>query len=1184
MDPIRFAISNPVKVSVGVLLLLLFGAISLVLIPIQLTPSVETPIVRVTTEWTGRSPEEVEKEIIEPQEDVLKNVASLRKMVAVAFQGRAEIELEFFIGTDIRAARQEVADSLREVPEYPEETDEPVIDSGEGGEESPIAWLLLKSETPDFDVQSLGDPAEERIKPFLERIEGVSEARVYGGRVREVHIEIDPRRVAQRGITFNQLRDALRLENVNISAGDMPEGIYNVRIRTVGEYDDLRKIRETIVAYTDGGPVRVRDLAEVKLTYDERRSFVRSKADVSLAMPVYRESDANVIRVMEDLRERVKRINTDLLPRMAMREADIRGLAEPPEFSIEQVYDETVYIYDSLRLVRNNLIIGGTLAVLVLLVYLEIGRRPLLVIVGTPTMLALMVIAQLLSDGPAQYGVLALLAAVGLGVLSIARPAGVIALAIPISIIGTFVAMAAAGRNLNVISLAGLAFAVGMVVDAAIVVLENIDRHLAMGKAPGKAAYDGAKEVWGAILASTLTTLAVFIPVLTIQEEAGQLFRDIALAICAAVSLSLLVSVTVIPTASGRLLRPHGKAGEDGEPERRSEVGPSRWLGNLLSKMFGGIATSFSSLIYFATARNPFGVGARVLVVGFFTLAALVGAAILMPPTDYLPRGNQNLVFGALLTPPGYNIEHDEFIAERIEKGLRPYWEADDYGDLDGLPPAVHPFTQQPIENIPPIRHNFIVSFFGGMFMGAISADDQNVAPLADLLTAKMNVIPASIGFAQQRSLFGRGLGGTRSIEVEVTGDLLSEVRQAAAALQDELRMQYGFAKVQPDPRNFDLPGPELRVEIDQLTANELGINTDSLGQAVRALVDGIVVGDYRLEGETIDIKALRDPAIRFTPDDLRTVPLAYRDRDGRVDTIPLSSVARIYRTDAPQTIRRVEESRAVTLTVTPPDTQALEQASNHIAALIDRFREEGRIPNRVDVNQAGSASKLAEVRRTLLGAPGETLLQTAQNFGFSRIFLALVVTYLLMAALFESWLYPFVIMFSVPLATVGGFMGLAIVHAIIPTQLLDTLTMLGFVILIGVVVNNAILIVHQALNFMRGIGETAADQRDPLDPREAIRESVRTRIRPVFMTTTTSVFGMLPLVVMPGSGSELYRGLGSVVLGGLVVATAFTLIVVPLLMSLVIDARIALARLMGSEQTERQIAAGTADDPGLAQ
>lgn len=1123
MDPIKFAIENPVKVAVGVILLILFGVVAVVSIPIQLTPNVDPTIITVSTHWTGKSPEEIEREIIEDQEDVLKNISGLRKMTATATQGNAEIELEFSVGVNLQVARLEVSDALREVPDYPEDVDEPVITTGEAGPGSPIAWLLLTSEDPDFDVQSLGDLATERIKPSLERGDGVSEVRVYGGREREVHILFDPVRVAQRGITIDDLGTVLRRENINVSAGDLAEGRYNTRIRTIGQYETLDSIRDTVIAYDAGGPVRVGDIAEVELTYSKRRSFVRSRGELALAMPVYRQSGSNIIEVMEELNTRIAEVNEEVLPLVGAQIRIEQNLAQSPKLSLRKVYDETIYIYDALRLVQNNLIIGGVLAIIALLLFLELGRRPLLVYLATPALLVLMMLVLLLPTGNARMLAIVLLAIVGAAVLYIARPTLVVALAIPISIVGTFVFMYLTGRNLNVISLAGLAFAVGMVVDNAIVVLENIDRHLAMGKQPRAAALDASREVWGAILASTLTTLAVFVPVIFVQEEAGQLFRDIALAICASVLLSLIVSITVIPAASARLLHARG--------ERKPALA---WISP--APFFAWLTTGYATLIYWATSRHPSGVISRVTVVLVLTLISLVGVVALMPSTDYLPRGNQNLVFGIMINPPGYNIKTDEALAHVVEEQVRPYWEAQSQEDLKDLPLPQLPFGGGGVENIPPIDNYFLVSFNGTMFNGATSRDKENVKPLEGLLSAATSTEPGSIGFAAQSSLFGRGAGGSRSIDVEVSGDDLDEVRQAAEAFLAELRNAYGYGNVQPSPQTFDKPSREIQFEIDRVRAADLDIDVATLGTAVEAMVDGIIIGDYRYLGEAIDIVARSEEGMRVSPEELARLPLAYRTDSGEEGTIPLSEVATITRQDAPQQISRIEERRSITLSVTPPDEVPLEQAEMEIRAIETLLRspEGGRkIGETVGVNYAGSASKLEEVRTALAGKWTGFNAESLKSIGISRLFIALLVTFLLMAALFESFLYPLVIMFSVPLAGIGGFLGLAIVRYYNPTQQLDTLTMLGFIILIGVVVNNAILIVHQALNFMRGKGEGEGDEGKVMSPRDAIRASVRTRIRPIFMTTATSVAGMLPLVLMPGSGSELYRGLGSVVVGG---------------------------------------------------
>jgi HAE1 family hydrophobic/amphiphilic exporter-1 len=899
MDYIRFAITNPVKVTVAVILLILFGFISLIKIPVQLVPNVDQPIITVETNWTGRSPEEVEREIIEEQEDKLKSVANLRKMTSTCSLGRGEITLEFYVGTDKDQAFKEVSDKLREVPEYPEGTDEPVINTGENEPSKAITWMILDAKDPDFDVQSFYHIADDRIKPYLERVEGLSQINIFGGREREVHIQIDPKKLALRGITFTQLRDALRAENVNASAGDLRDGRLDVRVRTVGQYDSIDELHNTVIAQTPGGPVRIKDIGHAVVTMEKKRSFVRSNGKPALAINAIRETGANVISVMEELRNRVDYVNENILKRY---ENDKYGLY------IEPVYDETGYINSAIDLVQINLIVGGALAGFILVTFLRT-----------------------------------------------IRPTLVIMLAIPISVIGTFVVMTAAGRNLNVISLAGLAFAVGMVVDNAIVVLENIDRHIGLGQPPFRAAYTATKEVWGAIVASTLTTLAVFIPVLTVQEEAGQLFRDIALAICAAVSLSLIVSVTVIPTAASRWMR---------DKKTRENTGKFVHMGkdmfgmvHVLNKIIGLFADTMHALMKpgFTTWMI------RGIIVAGFMIGSLLLSSILMPPVSYLPSGNKNLVFGMMLTPPAYNVDHNLTIAHRIEAGLEPYWNAKSVEEATALGPVLNMQTQQPYPKVPNLDRYFFVSWGGSIFMGGASGDDQIVRPLESVLTYSMGSIPGSFGFAQQASIFGRGIGGTNTIAVEISANDLNELKQYASIIYYHLMLKYTQFGVQPEPMTFNLMGPEVRIKPNYVKASELGITMSNLATGMQTMIDGALVGDYRLDEESVDLLIVRDPEIPLSPESIPEIPLAYHDEKGMARVIPLSAVTNIIPADAPQEILRIEELRSVRLNVMPPKEIPLEIAYQDIEQIIQKLRDQGAIPQDIEINLAGTADKLVE-------------------------------------------------------------------------------------------------------------------------------------------------------------------------------------------------------------------------------
>ncbi|MEO1007184.1 MAG: efflux RND transporter permease subunit [Planctomycetota bacterium] len=1172
MDLVRLAIQRPVGVVVGVILVVMFGLIGVREIPIQLTPTVDRPVITVTTNWPGRSPQEIVDEITKEQEERLKNVADLKSMRSLSSEGSAVITLEYFIGTDVDRALQEVSDALRQVPEYPEEVDEPIVTDSTGAAENAIAWIILDidpdrlDEFADFDITTLFDPVDREIRPFLERVGGVAEVNVYGGREREVRVLLDPYAMAQRGVNHVDVLGALRGENRNVSAGTIAEGKRDYRVRVVGQFTQSEQVLDTIVASPDGKPVYVRDIGTLEVGHEKSRGFVRSLGQPCLAINALRQTGANVVEVMDGLRAELDSVRADVLPNLHPEVG--------PALRLRQVYDETTYIDSAISLVLQNLWIGGIIAGVVLLIFLR----------SVPATL-------------------------------------VIALAIPISVIGTFLVLLGLGRTLNVVSLAGLAFAVGMVVDNAIVVLENIDRHRNSGEPPAQAAYNGAREVWGAIIASTLTTVAVFIPVLTIQEEAGQLFRDISLAIVGAVLLSLIVSITVIPSACASWL---GTRREPTNPAVR------------VARSLGGLATLAGAFAQGVGVAARWLMGSwrgwtlRPLVILLLTAASLLLARSLAPPLDYLPAGNRNLVFGGLLLPPGMSVEARTELAERMESVVGPYTtqELGDVARVAELPQIdrggefdaetgefrpIPPFEPVPVENF------FIGAFGGGMFAGATSAEEQVVIPVGQLLSNSMTGLNSDIfGGASQSSLFGRGIGGGGTVDIEISGPNLDKVKGVAFQVFMQAAGQYGYDRVRPNPANFTIEQPEIRAEINEV-GRDLGLTTEGIGTAVRGLFDGVFVGDYQLNGEPVDLVLLPFGGRLAYVEQMLSVPIA--TPAGPV--VPVDSVVDIVRGTAPQEISRVEELPSVSVQVRPPEDLPLGEL---IAALqgeiIQPLRDSGQIDSTMRVRLEGTAAQLDEVQAALFGARDEggdtnaTVLGggllvwiagmaaslctvvismrrgrpwllygsagllvlggllLAMSWGLAsqpqlltaRFVWALAVVYLLMCALFESFLYPLVIMFTVPLAIVGGFAALKLVHdrsvadPTIAPQNLDVLTILGFVILIGIVVNNAILIVHQALNFMGKAGRSGSPE-DIALAHDAIARATTSRVRPIFMGTLTSVGGMMPLVLFPGAGSEMYRGLGSVVVGGLLVSTIFTLVLTPLLFSLALDMQAAARR-----------------------
>jgi len=1119
-DAVKLFVGNPVKVTVGVLLVALFGIISVFRMPMQLTPEVQTPTLTIETKWIGASPQEIEREIIQEQEEQLKSVEGVAKMSSESMDSMGKITLEFAIGTNMAEALLKVNSRLQQVPEYPEEADEPVI-STSNSSDRPIAWFILSARMPraediqnfmkihpelaasvqdlaglnnpglalfrlrnlvkenpvyaellppDRDVTKMRRFAEDVIEARFERVEGVSNANVLGGLEEELQVVVDPELLAARQLTIADVRNTLRGQNKDTSAGDFWEGKRRYVVRTMGQFRSPEQVAAQILAVRDGKPVYVHDVAEVRNGFKKPDGMVRRFGTSSIAVNCLRETGANVLDVMDGLREATKELN------------EVQLAAQGLE--LNQVYDETEYIHSAIGLVRDNIFVGGFLTILVLLLFLRSAHSTF-----------------------------------------------VIMLAIPTSIVGTFLIMNMMGRSLNVISLAGLSFAVGMLVDNAIVVLENIYRKYEQGEPPMTAAVNATAEVWGAVNASTLTTLAVFLPVLLIEEEAGQLFRDIAIAISAAVGLSLIVSVTLIPTAAARILpKREPKATEDEaapanghhEPanghtttnaaKNGSDPGPETTFpkGNAtLEWLLAPLDWLANTFVENALAINRWALRSwarQTVMVLCLVTASCYLTYLLWPKVEYLPNGNRNLVFGILLPPPGYNLNQLAVLGETVEEELRPYW------DLD-------PTSEKAKElKYPAIGDFFFVARGKQVFIGVRAVDSMRAGELVPLVRQTAMKLPGTFAIAAQSSLFEQGLTAGRTIDIEITGPELPQLVQIGGRIMGQLSTHPKLKVAQAFPKpSLDLSSPEMHITPRLVTMAELGVNAADLGYTVNALVDGAYATDYFLEGTKIDLTILGKESFAARTQDLQNLPIAVPT--GQL--VPLSALGDVKLTSGPEQVNRRERQRAITIQVSPPPDLPLEVAMQAITKdVVEPLKVDGSLRGGYFINLAGTSDKLRTTWEALKW----------------NLILALLITYLLMAALFESWLYPWVIILSVPLGAVGGVVGLWVLNLFV-LQTLDVLTMLGFVILIGTVVNNPILIVDQSLQYIRDNGMT---------PLEAVLESTRTRIRPIFMTTMTTVIGLLPLVCFPGAGSELYRGLGSVLLGGLLISTIFTLYLIP--------------------------------------
>lgn len=1022
MNIVRACVRNPVSTMVGVILAVLFGSISLFNIPVQMTPTVDRPIITVDTEYLGAAPSETEEEITNRIEEKLTSVEGVSEMASNSEEGRSRITLEFDWNANKDLVRLDVSEKLGLVRDLPLDSERPLIQAANSDEEQPIARIVLLTDRPINEVRT---EAYDVIRPKFERVPGVGGVEFRGGEERQARVTLDIEAMSARDITISEVRTVLLRENRNTKGGKIDEGKNSYVIRTVGQLNGLDQLRDTIIANSTAGPVFLGDIANISFDHEDRTGYFRINRKPAIMYAILRRTGANSIEVMNQVYKVI---------------SDVNRQYKGKDIKLELVRDETDYIYQSRRLVVNNIYIGGALAIGVLLVFLG-------------------------------------------SVSSVF----IIAVAIPVATVSTFIFIFVLGRSINIISLAGLAFAVGMVVDNSIVVLENIYRHREMGKDRWQAAIDGGTEVWGAVLASTLTTLAVFIPVIFVQEEVGQLFRDIAITISVAVSLSLIVSITLVPMMSARLLR--------------RETGDETYLTRFLSWMgiytFGNRA---QNLLANGIERLLGSTSMCLLIAGGITAGAVLLAWLFFPPIDYLPKGNRNGIFTLLRVPAGYNLDQIDRVARDVEKRYANVKEVERFVSIIRPQRAV-------IIAVAKDKHT----------------DLQSMRALTQKLRNLVRGIPGVRASVSQVALFrrrGSGFIGGVNIEVDIKGSSLEEIQRISSEVEDKARELEGVRFVNS---SFDLGKPELQVLVDRRKAADLGLSVTDVGYVVESLVNGTRAGVFRDEGKELDIVLRGARAGFIQTQQLEEVTL--HASGGKA--VKLNDIAAIKQVSGPTKIEHTDRDRSVKLTVSLNDTIPMQTFIDVInEKIIDPMREQ--LPLGYSISVSGQAKSLERTWDALKWA----------------FLLAVLITYLLMAALFEAWSYPLIIMFSVPLAATGGVLAVSAMNWVEPTVKMDTLTMLGFIILTGIVVNNAILLVHQALNH----------QSEGMPIKQAIIASVRDRMRPIFMTTTTTVLGMLPLVLSSGSGSELYRGLGSAILGGLSLSTIFTLVLIPVVFSLWVD------------------------------
>ncbi|MEG6508655.1 efflux RND transporter permease subunit [Methyloligella sp. 2.7D] len=1026
-------VTHGTLVAVATLIICVLGIVAAFRIPVQMIPDLEVRTVTVQTRWSGATPQDIEKEILIEQEEYLRSIPSLERLIARAESGSAEIELEFPYDIDLNETLIRINNALSQVPSYPENVDQPRIFASSFSANSFMFFRVspLPGNPRQLDMDMMLDFVEDEVRPRLENVPGVENVRVGGGAEKQIQIVFDAAALAERNLSLTEVREAVRNRNRDTSGGEIESGKRRYLLRTIGRFDDPDSLKDLIIARRGGTIIRLGDVADVKLGHFEiyQRAFVNERPIIFVS--IRREPGSNVIAIKKAIMEQVGPINEDIL--------------KPTGMILEKTADDVTYVEASIANVWTNLAIGAVLATLVMYLFLRSPRATLVGILG-----------------------------------------------IPICTIAAFIGLALAGRTINVISLAGVAFAIGMTLDNSIVVLESIDLERRRGLDRLRAAIEGVRKVWPAVLASTLTTVLVFVPILFIAEEAGQLYSDIAIAVSASILASMLVAIMVIPTAAAYLdLAAQGKTAGAGRGDGLIVRGVS-WLT--------------------ATAFRRFAVIAGVIA------ASVVVIVLLTPPAEYLPEGEEPKVFARMNAPPGYNLDTMSQIGEELNAELMPF--------VDDDPARFHNGEV----DVPALKYVFLRIEAEGLRIVAETVDPGDIEALMSVLTRKFESYAGMRAFVSRGSIITSNDGGTRSISLDISGRRLQDVYAVASAAYDRANEIFDHPRIQADPPTLTLSQPLIEVRPNWERAAELGMTADDLGFTVASFTDGAYVGEFFQDDEKIDIYFYSRNGLPTSLDTVGQLPV--HTPQGTI--VPLAALADIHETVDTSTIRRIDGKRTVTLNIIPPESVALETGVGIVKSqLVDYLRETAQVPYGVSMDISGASDDLDATRSAL----------------FSNYVVAIVIIYLLLVAIFTHWGYPLLIMTAIPLGVAGGLVGLAVMNwvgSLLPmlgmeplVQPFDMITMLGFLILMGTVVNNPILIVDRALYNVRDLGMGGQD---------AVMEAVSSRLRPIAMSTVTTICGLAPLVFIPGAGTELYRGVGAIVLFGILGTAIVTLTFLPAL------------------------------------
>ncbi|MGP9832139.1 efflux RND transporter permease subunit [Marinobacter sp. NSM] len=1026
------SIKRPVFATVLSLLIVVFGVAALMGLPVREYPDIDPPIVSVSTDYTGAAAEVVDTQITQVIEGAISGIEGIRSIESSTEQGESRTSIEFNTSRDIDVAANDVRDAVARVAnQLPDEADAPRVRKADS-DARPMMWVTLLSDV--WDSAELSDFADRVLVDRLSVLDGVADVRIGGERRYAIRVWLDRERLAARNITVAEVERALRDNNVELPAGQVDSSTRNFTVRAEGRLSSVEEFRNLVVRRDGNDLLRLGEVANIQVGVESDISRLRANGKTAIGLGIIRQSKANTVAVSDAVRAELERIRDTL----------------PPEVSLAESYDESIFIRASIKEVLITLGIAVSLVILVIFLFLRSWRATLIP-----------------------------------------------AVTIPVAVIGAFIGLGFLGFSINVLTLLAIILAIGLVVDDAIVMLENIQRRIDEGEPPLLAAYRGAKQVAFAIIATTLTLIAVFVPISFMGGNVGRLFAEFGFTLAAAVIFSSLVALTLAPMLCSKWLQ-HS-------PE--SEEGHRLWA--FSEKVLNGLTNGYKKLLTFSLNQPGLLLGLGV--------AGLIIATVIFPrlPQELAPTEDRGVIIMPTSAPRGSTVEYTDHFVRQAETQLLPYLD-------EGIAAR--------FLSIVGFREEEDNAF---MIMGLTHWDNRDIKQqqvtseirqkLADISGVRINVInPPGLG---QR-------GFNQPVEFVVAGPDYESVQAWSEEIVERAKENPNLINVDTD---FELTRPELRLNIDRDRAADLDITVQDVGLTLQTMLASRNVTTYVDRGREYDVIIQADDANRATPGDLEQIFL--RPREGG-ELIPIKALVSVEEIGANPDLRRIDRLPAVVISASLADGYDLGSALTYLNNLaVDNLPPEARL------SYKGLSREFQDSSAAIY-----------LTFG-----LAFVIVFLVLAAQFESWIHPLIIMLSVPLAVTGALIALAWSGIS-----LNIYSQIGIIMLLGLMAKNGILIVEFA-NQLRDKG---------YEVRDAILEGATLRFRPVLMTTISTVFGAVPLVIATGAGAESRAAIGMVILGGLVFATTLTLFIIPVLYNLL--ARFAKSSNAVEKELER-LASGSA-------